>query len=296
MDLRQLRYFLMVANEGQVTSAAKRLNMEQPPLSRQLKLMEDELGVALFDRSGRRFELTRAGELLRHRAELLLKQFQETMQEVKELDDGLRGTLAIGAVVSCISLLPRQIDAFRQTYPNVTFKILEGDHYLLGEWMKRRMVELAVARLPFEVSADSGPYTVLQLPPDPFVAVLPAAWQPDPAQPAIDMSELARFPWLTLKTDRTKGMHERILQEFHDKGLEPHIICECSSVAVIISLVATGIGATLLPKSVMASFEVANIAVLDVANADLRSEVGVVWKSNRYLSKSARRFIEMFRE
>lgn len=111
MDIRQLRYFLEIAREGQITRAAKRLHMEQPPLSRQLKQMEKELGVTLFDRSGKRLELTRAGELLRQKAESLLQQFHESLNEVKELDEGVRGTLAIGAVVSCVSLLPPENQA-----------------------------------------------------------------------------------------------------------------------------------------------------------------------------------------
>ncbi|MGV2805411.1 LysR family transcriptional regulator, partial [Clostridium perfringens] len=125
MDIRQLRYFLTIAQEGQITRAAKQLNMEQPPLSRQLKLMEEELGVLLFERSGKQLQLTHAGELLQNRAASLLNQFNETLTEVKEIHAGIRGMLSIGAVVSCISLLPQRIQIFRQQYPEVTFKIRE---------------------------------------------------------------------------------------------------------------------------------------------------------------------------
>lgn len=296
MDLRQLRYFLTVANEGQVTSAAKKLNMEQPPLSRQLRLMEQELQVTLFDRSGKRLKLTHAGELLRQRAEHLLRQFHETMKEVKELDEGIQGVLSIGAVVSCISLLPRKIEQFRAKYPKVTFKIREGDHFLLGEQMEKRAIELVVARLPFEAASESQQYSILRLPPDPFVAVLPGQWASASAQPSMSMRELADYPFLTLKTDQTTGMHERVVKEFKQYGIEPKILCECSSVAIIIALVAAGIGATILPKSVMASFPLTNIAMFDIANADFHSEVGIVWLKDRYLSKSARHFIDMFKE
>ncbi|AJY75464.1 LysR family transcriptional regulator [Paenibacillus beijingensis] len=293
MDMRQLRYFLAVAKEGQITRAAKSLNMEQPPLSRQLKLMEQELGVILFDRSGNRLTLTHAGELLRSRAELLLAQFQETLKEVKELDEGVQGVLPIGAVVSCISLLPERIERFRQHYPGVTFKIQEGDHFLLGAQLEKRTIEMIVARLPFEAAAESRQYHVLQLPSDPFVAVIPSGWT-HPGRQSITMRELAEYPLLTLKTDQTTGMHERVTNQFRQHGLRPHIICECSSVAIIIALVAAGIGATLFPKSVMASFPIPTIKMLNLADADFQSEVGIVWLKDRYLSKSARNFIDMF--
>src|SRR5690606_41450331 len=100
MDMRQLRYFLTIAREGQITRAAKLLNMEQPPLSRQLKQMEDELGVKLFDRHGKGLQLTDAGLHLKKRAESLYSQFNETIEEMKELEQGVRGVLSIGAVFS----------------------------------------------------------------------------------------------------------------------------------------------------------------------------------------------------
>jgi LysR family transcriptional regulator, salicylic acid-responsive activator of bsdBCD len=294
MDLRQLKYFLTVAKEGQVTRAAKLLNMEQPPLSRQLKLIEEELGVTLFDRSNMRLKLTSAGELLKQKAELLLRDFDEAIREVKETEEGLRGTLSIGSVVSCISLLPKQIALFRVLYPHITFKISEGDHYYLGEQLETRAIELILARLPFEAQLESQPYAVLPLPSDPFVTVIPSSWTQYTKARSISMKELASFPLLTLKTDKTTRMHEQVVEECKRHGFTPNIICECSSVAIIMSLVAEGIGATVFPKSVMSSFSTSVVRMLDIEDADFQSEVGVVWLKDRYLSKSARHFIDCF--
>lgn len=154
MDLRQLKYFLTIAQEGQITRAAKKLNMEQPPLSRQLKQMETELGVQLFDRRRNKLELTTAGQLLKVRAEQLLLQFNETMLEVKESDGNVQGTLTIGSVVSCVSLLSKPIEQFRKLHPQVKFRIMEGDHSYLSDKLEKRDVELVLARLPFESISD----------------------------------------------------------------------------------------------------------------------------------------------
>lgn len=294
MDLRQLRYFLAIANEGQITRAAKALNMEQPPLSRQLKQIEQELNVTLFDRSGHKLKLTHAGEILQQKAELLIQQFHETIQEVKEVDEGVIGVLSIGSVVSCISLLPTKIKAFRKLYPNVTFKISEGDHHLLGKQLEQRNIELILARLPFEASVETNRYSILPLPSDPFVAVVPVDSSPASSQNSIKMNELADIPFLTLKTDETTEMHNRVMYECKRHGFEPKVICECSSVAIIIALVASGIGATILPKSVMASFPLSEIKMLPIDDIHSESDVGIVWLKDRYLSKSARRFIDMF--
>lgn len=296
MDIRQLRYFLTIAREGQITRAAKQLNMEQPPLSRQLKLMEEELGVTLFERSGKQLRLTHAGELLQQRADSLLNQFNETLTEVKELHAGIRGMLSIGAVVSCISLLPQRIHSFRQNYPEVTFKIREGDHSLLADQLDQRHIELAITRLPFESRFGPERYAVLPLPSDPFVAVLPVSWESGSTPGQISMRELAEHPFLSLKTDQTKGMHERVIQEFNRSGHPPRVICECSSVAIIVALVAEGIGATILPESVMSSFAIPNIRTLTIPSADFQSDVGIVWLKDHVLSNRARHFLNTFIE
>lgn len=295
MDLRQLKYFLTIAQEGQVTRAAKLLNMEQPPLSRQLKLMEEELGVKLFDRGGKGLTLTPSGELLKQKAESLLLQFDESMREVKGMEEGVRGVLSIGSVVSCISLLPKRIEQFREKYPQVTFKISEGDHFYLGEQLEKRAIDLIVARLPFEAQTHPQQYCVLPLPSDPFVAVIPSSWTEYSGKQAISMKQLADFPFITLKTDKTTRMHEQVVNECKRHGFEPDIVCECSSVAIIMSLIAGGIGATVFPKSVMSSFPTTVVKMLDIEDADFQSDVGILWLKNHYLPARSKQFIESFR-
>ncbi|MDQ0058602.1 LysR family transcriptional regulator [Paenibacillus harenae] len=295
MDLRQLKYFVAIAEEGQITRAAKRLNMEQPPLSRQLKLIEEELGVTLFDRGGKGLKLTDAGRLLMEKAESLLFQFDDAIREVQETEEGARGVLSIGSVVSCISLLPKQIERYRELYPHVTYKILEGDHFYLGEQLEKGAIDLIVARLPFEAQSIVSDYTVLPLPSDPFVAVIPSSWTELSSRQSINMVELAQFPFLTLKTDKTLRMHEQVVNECRRHGFEPNIICECSSVAIIMSLIAAGIGTTVFPKSVLSSFPSDVVKMLRIEDADFQSGVGILWLNDRYLPKRAQYFIDSFR-
>ncbi|MFD0590174.1 LysR family transcriptional regulator [Paenibacillus sp. GCM10027627] len=294
MDVRQMKYFLAIAEEKQITRAAKRLHMEQPPLSRQLMLMEEELGALLFERSKKQLVLTPAGELLKERAEKLLLQLDETVKEVKEMESGVRGTLAIGAVVSCVSLLPKPISAVRAQYPNVKFKIVEGDHFMLGQLLEKRSVELVISRLPFEAQMVPSKLEVLPLPSDPFVALLPAGSAPIASGHDISLSELVSYPLLTLKTDKTTRMHELVTSEFRRHGFEPNIICECSSVAIIMSLVAAGIGATVFPKSAVSIYPEGFIEIRTIRDADFQSDVGIVWLKEHSLSKRARHFLQYF--
>ena len=174
-------------------------------------------------------------------------------------------------------------------YPEVTFKIREGDHSLLADQLDKRNIELAVTRLPFESSFGPERYAVQPLPSDPFVAVLPALGKC--ILPYGNLDARARgISVLVLKTDQTIGMHERVIQEFKRGELEPRVICECSSVAIIVALVAEGIGATILPESVMSSFTIPNIRTLSITSADFQSDVGIVWLRDHVLSNRAMHF------
>ena len=137
MDVKQLRYFSVIAEEGQVTRAAKKLHMAQPPLSQQLKLLEEELGVPLMDRNGRNMELTEAGKVLYTRARELLRRFDDTVIEVKEVGEGLKGLLSIGSVKTCFSYIPERISFFREQYPMVTFRLHEGGSFSFSYSVKK---------------------------------------------------------------------------------------------------------------------------------------------------------------
>jgi len=294
MDIRQLRYFLAIVKEEQITRAAKSLNMEQPPLSRQLKLMEEELGIKLFDRIGKQLHLTQAGSVFEKRAKNLLHQLDETITEIKEIDQGVRGTLSIGSSFSCVSVLPLPIKKFQAAYPYVTFKILEGDQFILSEYLQERTIELGITRLPFESNYDIANYSITPLNTDPFVLVLPHQWNLAKSKKTICMKEIENFPLLSLKSDKTTKLHEKIVAECRCHGFEPKFIGECSSVAITISLVVAGIGATILPKSVMSSFPISEIDMLDISDTNFLYEVAVVWLKDRYLSNCARQFVNIF--
>ncbi|MEX2416756.1 MAG: LysR family transcriptional regulator substrate-binding protein, partial [Paenibacillaceae bacterium] len=156
-------------------------------------------------------------------------------------------------------------------------------------------LELILARLPFEAQTYPQQYSILPLPSDPFVVVIPSSWTQFSRDEVICMKDLASFPLLTLKTDRTTRMHKQVVNECRRHGFEPNIICECSSVAIIMSLIAEGIGATVFPKSVMSAFPSTVVKMLEIEDADFQSEVGILWLKDRYLSKSAQHFIDRFR-
>ncbi len=290
LDIKQLRYFYTIAEQGQVTRAAKKLHMAQPPLSQQLKHLEEELGVILFERNGRNMELTQAGEVLFNKAERILLELEEIETEVKETSEGLRGKLSIGVVKTCFSYLPERVRLFNKQYPNVKFSLREGDSYTIEQLINTREAEVGIVRLPIETKG----FSKIALPKEQFVAVIPSHSPGFDSRKSIKMKELENMSLLLLHRVSGVGQFEIVLQECRRHGFEPHVICECPDVSMLLSLVSSGVGATIIPKSSLTSFPFQNLHILEIEDSEIYAESAIIWLKDRYLSKPAKRFIETF--
>ena len=290
LDIKQLRYFYTIAEQGQITRAAKKLHMAQPPLSQQLKHLEEELGVILFERNGRQMELTQAGLILYKKAERILLEIEEIETEVKETSEGLRGKLSIGIVKTCFSFVPERVRMFRETYPSVTFSLREGDSYTVEQLIKSRESEVGIVRLPI----DMKPFSKIELAKEKFVVVIPDNTPEFHSKTTIKMKELEDIPLLLLHRVSGVGQFEIVLQECRSHGFEPNVICECPDVSMLLSLVSSGVGATIIPASSLTSFPLPNLHVLHIEDSTIYAESAIIWLKDRYLSKPAKRFIETF--
>lgn len=290
MDMRQLRYFYTIAKEGQITRAAKVLHMAQPPLSQSLKLLEEELEVQLFERNGRKMELTDAGRVLFNRIESFFNHLDETIVEVKETGMGFRGKLSIGSNKTCFSYLPERIKIFHETYPDIIFELREGDTYFLSEQIKNREIDFALVRLPLELEA----FSFKPLPDEKYVVVLPSKWTENTMQDSITLKELSELPLMLLHRISGIGQYEVILEAFQKKGLQPKIVCECPDVDMLLGLVSEEVGASIIPESTFLKLHSQSIKVLRISDERIISKAAIIWLKDRYLSHSARNFMDLF--
>lgn len=294
MDLRQLRYFIAIVEEGQITSAAKRLNIAQPPLSQQLKNMEEELGVKLIIRNGRKLELTEAGKALYKRGVNLLKSFEDTVREVRDTGMGLQGGLSIGTVASCICYLPERILQFRSRYPHITFKIWEGDPTVMLDHLDNRRIELALIRTIEDFPIDETQYSIYSIEKEPFVAVFPKNWGIE-NRSYVRLKELVDLPLVILHRMNGKGIYEMVLTEFKQQGLSPNIICESPDITIILSLVEAGVGFSIIPQSALYAYPQNRIKAIQIIDSGLETETNLIWRKDYYLSKVALRFMDTFK-
>ena len=168
MELRQLSYFTTIVNEGNISQAAKKLNISQPPLSHQMKLLEAELGVTLFERGSRRIRLTPAGKTFYDRALAILDLSQTARTELTAQKQEIQGVVRLGIISSAVEFVTRHYLApFRRSYPKALFELHESNSYHLLDLLHSNQIDLAVIRTPF---AKAG-LEMHTLPPEAFLAI-----------------------------------------------------------------------------------------------------------------------------
>jgi DNA-binding transcriptional LysR family regulator len=292
MDLRQLRYFLAIAEEGQITRAAKRLHMTQPPLSHELKLLEQELGVQLVERMGRKLKLTEAGRNLQRRSVQIMGLMEVTVSEMKEYEVEVRGTLSIGTVASTgVTLLPERIRSFHHSYPTVYFQLWEGDTNRITQLLESRVIEVGIVRLPID---NTKIYEMLRLPAEPLVAAISANLSQGDNDRPIRLSDLADLPMMLLRRQHGIFIYEQFLEACQLAGFEPHVLCESADIMTLLTLAESGVGITIVPKSAMNLRSNTTLRFREIIEPSLESTAAVVWLRNRLLSAPALRFVEMF--
>ncbi|KYZ77959.1 LysR family transcriptional regulator [Anaerosporomusa subterranea] len=285
MDIRQLRYFLAIAEEGQISGAAKRLHIAQPPLSQQLKIMEEELGVQLVERGSRSTRLTEAGRALRHRAEQILDLVNTTVKEVQAFDEGAKGTLALGTIASLGSnLLPDWISSFHEQYPGIDFLLWEGETERITDLLNSGVIEIGLVRLPI----DSAIFESIHLPKEPLVAAMSNKWM-DGGDGPMPIVELANKPLLTHR--RHVSM---ITKSCREAGFEPTILCKADDPRSMLAWADADIGIAIATASMARQITNSNLRYREIIAPGLETAAAVVWMKNRYMSTAARRFLETF--
>ncbi|MBL3670388.1 LysR family transcriptional regulator [Streptomyces sp. M2CJ-2] len=247
MELRQLRSFLALAEECHFGRAAARLHVAQPALSQQVKQLERELGVSLFNRSTRRVELTEAGRHLTDYARTLVAEEERARIHLRELATGHAGRVSVGFIgTATYDVLPKVARTVRAKLPGITLD-------LRGEILTPRLVEgllsgtFDLAVLRGAVSEENIRTTPLRS--EPLVAVLPAHHRLAD-RPSIPLKALADEPFVIHPSQSRSSMYDRVLSACRRAGFRPDPLIEIGETATLVVLVAAGHGVALVPQSV----------------------------------------------
>lgn len=290
MDTKRLTYFCTIVEQGQISRAARILNMSQPPLSQRLKELEDELGVQLIIREGHTWQVTESGRMLYDRARQVLDQLGDIPTEVKNVADGLSGTIRIGASSTCVSTFLTVLPGLNARFPRLTFSVLISDSSDLHTHVESRDVDFAILLLP--VPQDG--YTVRMLPEDTMSVLMPVGLEPAGLPERITIEHLAGIPLACLRRWQGGGTYEQILKAFQQKNITPRIVLDTPDTRTILASLRRGLrAAAILPSSEITfgiSTELFRIHPLDLPGMAMHPVL--IHLKDRYLTQAAREVIE----
>ncbi|WP_375199900.1 LysR family transcriptional regulator [Bacillus sp. RS11] len=289
MDIRQLRYFIAIVEEKSISAAAKRLHLSQPPLSQQLKAMEEELGSILIERSKKHLEVTEAGKALYKYALQMIQLMDEAKMEVKEVGSGVKGRLTIGINTFSDVSLPEILHQFRNYYPKVTFKIQQNESAVLCQLVRDRVIELAIIRLPLELND----FSVVHLYNEPFYFI--TSNKQKPFNHEVTLTDVQNYP-IILPSTQGLGVHYLILEAFSRMDLNPNLVGECSDISLLMDLISSDFCTSIVPETLLKRHKGYAIHAYKISGAtEFSSPAGLIWMKNYRLSNTAQHFIELLK-
>ncbi len=283
MELRTLRYFVTVAEELNITRAAGLLNISQPPLSQQLKNLEEELDTVLFIRGKRRLELTEAGKMLYQRAKDILSLSEKTEAEIRSLKAGMTGTVSIGLVEGMApDIAAEWFSGFLKEHPQVRFRILDGNSDDLIEKMRGGLIGLAVITAPYDQQLLNS-FQVGQE----RMAALMRRDHPLAERESLSAEDLLPEP---LIVPSRKAHVDTIRRWFRGTGENPGIICEMDNYLDAAALAGRGVGISIFPQTAYVMND--SLIQKEILAPNTAVDYLFVWRKGHQLSLLEETFID----
>ncbi len=283
MDLKQLRYFVTVAEEGTISAAAKKLFMSQPPLSTQMKLLEQELGCPLFERGQKHIRLTETGKLLYERALNLLRMESSLRQDIEACAQTEKDTIRLGVVSSVICTRAGEwISGFLDENKNVRFEITESNTYSLIEKLRTDQIHAALVRTPF----PENEFAVTGLAREKMIVVCAKRTLPD----YVTLSILSKYPLILYRR-----WEPIIKKAFQDMDIEPHCVCVCDDARTAVDLAERSVGVSIVPGSAAGLLHTNKAEFHSIADCPIETEIVLMHKENSYFPDSVKQFTDYLR-
>jgi DNA-binding transcriptional LysR family regulator len=247
VELRQLRYFVAVAEELHFRRAAARLHISQPPLSQQIARLEEELGCRLLSRTRRRVELTAAGEAFLRDARSMLDELDVAVATVRRIGTGQAGLLRVNFVGSALlSIVPGIIQSFRRGRPDVEIELRERSTLEQLRALAGGLIDVGLVRPPIDADEALVAEVVMR---ERTVAAIPSE-HPLAKRTRISLRSLAAEPLVLFPREQAPGFHDLLTGRLAATGRSPHVVQYAPEMTTIIGLVAAGIGLSPVPASV----------------------------------------------
>lgn len=270
MDLKQMEYFQAVADAGSISEAARRLHVAQPPVSYQMKMLENELGVQLFERGARHIRLTKAGHIFYTRVTRILEMADNAARDTIRAGKGQ--TLYLGMTSTTVSIMQPVLKCFAADHPDVHYHLYDGSTFELRHLLDTGVIEGAVLRTPFPVEE----FNCRLIRTEPMLAGFPAQWSPRKARDAesipgnsgkISLSELSRYPLSVYRR-----YYDLIHEQFTAQHLTPDYFSICDDARTSLLWCSSGCAVCLFPESLRPALP-DGIRTMTIDSEELRTSI-----------------------
>ena len=289
MDLKSLRYFLAIADEGSISAAAESLNLSQPNISRQMTLLEKELGAKLFERGSRRIVLTEEGMLLRRRAVEILQLADTAVTEIGSAGKDVIGTVRIGCgETDAMRVVARAIRSFSETYPMVRFELHSGNAEDVSDLLERGLVDFGVLIEP----TDKTRYDYLSFPTDIRWGALVRRDDPLARLYGVSPSDISgRRVIVSRQNMAANGISGWMGPDFP----EPDVVATYNLLFNASLLVSEGVGIALCLEGIVNTSGDSDLVFVPF-EPELRVGMSLVWEKNSVQGRAQRLFLDGLRE
>jgi DNA-binding transcriptional LysR family regulator len=282
VELNQLEYFRTLAQIQHFTQAAKELHITQPALSLSIAKLEDELGVPLFERQGRKVCLNRYGEIFLKRIETALIEVEKGKQELLEELNPVRGTISLAFLhIMGTQIVPRLISEFGQKYPNIQFELSQFSNDVAVNKLEKGNCDFFITTSVF---LKEGIRKLDLLTEELFVAVPDTHYLSQNKE--VDLFEIENEAYIGIKSNC--GLRDTLDLFFQKKGFTPKVKFEGEEVTTVAGLVAEGLGVSILPLA--PALQLDGISWLRLKNPSCTRNIGITWTESNYMSPSAQLF------
>ena len=291
MELRHLRYFLAVAEELNFTRAAKRLNIAQPPLTQQIKALEAEMGVTLFDRTGYRVELTDAGRSFVPQVARILADVRNAVLIAKRAAVGEVGHVRVGFTESASfnPLVTATFRSFRTAYPEVELSLEESPSTVLANALREGRIDAAFVRPPLRTGEGIDLHLIDE---EEMVVAVPTS-HPLALRPELEIADLAEETFVLYPRTERPGLADTVIAACEKAGFAPKVKQYTPQLSSTINLVAAALGISIVPRS-MRGLQPQAVTYRRLRDPKLTALLGVAHRSGES-SAPVLRFVETAR-
>ncbi|ADX70048.1 LysR family transcriptional regulator [Lactobacillus helveticus] len=280
MNIKQLRYFLVVAEEKQITSAAKRLYIAQPPLSYQLKQLEIELGAQLFKRTAHGIELTDAGQILQSYASEILSLSESVKNQVHKTVSGELGTIAIGMASSSTGLIPmKSFQDLTKFYPEINFDIYEDNTFGIIDKLEKKTIDLGIVRTPYNRNGLNAKTLTTER----MMAVTVDPKFKDKTE--LRIKDLNEQPLIIYRR-----FEEIFNQTFAHHGIKPFYAVKCDDSRTAITWAKRKMGIALVPESIASTYVPDDL--IPIKHSNWITHLQLVWRKDQKVTPLMKRIID----